>query len=131
MSDQTEPKSIPTLLGDAVSQFSKLFQNEVELARAELGEKAQQIAKAVIFFAGCAALVMPALVMALLALASVLVANDWSQPVAYLISAAVGALLAAVLFVVGMRILDSRHLGHSETLHQLQKDKEAIKGFVR
>ena len=40
---QNDFRDISTLLGDALSQFAKLFQNEVDLAKAELGEKAQQV----------------------------------------------------------------------------------------
>jgi hypothetical protein len=43
MSTQSDLRTISTLLGDALSQFAKLFQNEVDLAKAELGEKVQQV----------------------------------------------------------------------------------------
>ena len=43
MSTKTDLQTISNLLGDALSQFAKLFQNEVDLAKAELGEKVQQI----------------------------------------------------------------------------------------
>ena len=46
MSTQSDLQTISTLLGDALSQFAKLFQNEVDLAKAELGEKVQQIGSA-------------------------------------------------------------------------------------
>ena len=65
---QNDLRTISTLLGDALSQFAKLFQNEVDLAKAELGEKAQKIGGALGFIAAGAVLVIPALVMALFAL---------------------------------------------------------------
>ena len=46
---QNDLRTISTLLGDALSQFAKLFQNEVDLAKAELGEKAQQVGGAIGF----------------------------------------------------------------------------------
>ena len=49
MSNKTDLRMISNLLGDALSQFAKLFQNEVDLAKAELGEKVQQIGGAVVF----------------------------------------------------------------------------------
>ena len=40
---QNDLRAISTLLGDALSQVAKLFQNEVDLAKAEFGEKVQKI----------------------------------------------------------------------------------------
>jgi len=51
--------------------------------------------------------------------------------VSYLISAIIAAVLAAILFAVGMNRLDARHLAPRETLRQLEKDKETVKGMVR
>ena len=128
---QNDFRTISTLLGDALSQFAKLFQNEVDLAKAELGEKAQQIGSAVGLLAGGAVLIIPAIVMALFALSAALIAGGWSQPVSYLISAIVAAALAGILFAVGMSRLDARHLTPRETLRQLEKDKDTVKGMVR
>ena len=114
-----------------MSQFAKLFQNEVDLAKAELGEKVQKIGSAAGLIAAGAVLVIPAIVMALFALSAALIAGGWSQPVSYLISAIVAAVLAGILFAVGMNRLDARHLAPRETLRQLEKDKETVKGMVR
>jgi hypothetical protein len=131
MSTKTDIQAISHLLGDALSQFAKLFQNEVDLAKAELGEKVQQIGGAVGLIAAGAVLVIPAIVMALFALSAALIAGGWSQPVAYLISAIVAGVLAGILFAVGMNRLDPRHLAPRETLRQLEKDKDTVKGMVR
>jgi uncharacterized membrane protein YqjE len=131
MTTKTDLRAISHLFGDALSQFSKLFQNEVDLAKAELGEKVQQIGGAVGFIAAGAVLVIPAIVMALFALSAALIAGGWSQPVSYLMSAIVAAVLAGILFAVGMNRLDARHLAPRETLRQLEKDKETVKGMVR
>jgi hypothetical protein len=48
MSTQSDLRTISSLLGDALSQFAKLFQNEVDLAKAELGEKVQQVGGGVV-----------------------------------------------------------------------------------
>ena len=131
MNTQSDLRTISTLLRDALSQFAKLFQNEVDLAKAELGEKVQQVRGAVGFFAAAAILVIPALVMALLALSAALIAAGWSQPISYLVSAVVAAALAAVLFAVGFNRLDARHLAPRETIRQLEKDKDTVKEMVR
>lgn len=128
---QNDLRAISTLLGDALSQFAKLFQNEMDLAKAELGEKAQKVGGALGFIAGGAILVIPALVMALLALSAALIAAGWSQPVAYLISAIVAAVIAGLLFAIGISRLNARKLAPRETMRQLDKDKDTVKGMVR
>jgi len=131
MSTKTDFQAISQLLGDSLSQFAKLFQNEVDLAKAEVGEKVQQIGSAIGLLAAGAVLIIPAVVMALFALSAALIAGGWSQPVSYLISAIVAAALAGILFAVGMSRLDARHLTPRETLRQLEKDKDTVKGMVR
>jgi uncharacterized membrane protein YqjE len=128
---QNDFRAISTLLGDALSQFAKLFQNEVDLAKAELGEKVQKATGALVFVAAGAVLIIPALVMALFALSAALIASGWSQPVSYLVSALVATVVAGVLFAVGIKRLDARELTPRETLRQLDKDKDTVKGMVR
>jgi hypothetical protein len=127
---QSDLRTVSTLLGDALSQFAKLFQNEVDLAKAELGEKAQQVGGALGFFAAGAMLVIPALVMVLFALSAALTAAGWSQPLSYLTSAIAAAVIAGVLFAIGINRFDSSNLVPRETMRQLKKDKDAMKGMV-
>jgi uncharacterized membrane protein YraQ (UPF0718 family) len=128
---QNDLRSISTLLGDALSQFAKLFQNEIDLAKAELGEKVQKVGGALGFLVSGAILVIPAIVMALFALSAALIAAGWSQPLAYLTSAIVAAVIAGALFAIGINRLDSRNLAPHETMRQLEKDKDTVKGMVR
>ncbi|MGC2085375.1 MAG: phage holin family protein [Bradyrhizobium sp.] len=130
-SSQKDIRTISNLMGDALSQFAKLFQNEVDLAKAEFGEKIQKVGGALGFIAGGAMLVIPALVMALFALSAALIAAGWSQPLSYLTSAIVAAVLAGVLFAIGIGRLDARNLTPRETVRQLEKDKNTVKGMVR
>ena len=81
--------------------------------------------------AGGALLVIPALVMALFALSAALIAAGWSQPLSYLTSAIVAAAIAGVLFAIGINRLDARNLAPQETMRQLEKDKDTVKGMVR
>ena len=130
MSTKTDFRTISHLFGDAMSQFAKLFQNEVDLAKAELGEKVQRVGWAIGFLVAGAVLVIPALVMALFALSSALTALGWSQPISYLISAIGAAVVAGVLLAVGISRLDARNLAPRETMSQLGKDKITIKEMV-
>lgn len=131
MNTKADFRTISHLLGDTLSQFSKLFQNEVDLAKAEVAEKVQQIGIAAGLFAAGAILVIPAIVMALLALSATLTAMGWSQAVAHLTSAILAAVLAGILFAIGLNRLDARNLAPRETLRQIEKDKDAVKGMVR
>jgi hypothetical protein len=128
---KSDLRAISALVGDALSQFAKLFQNEVDLAKAELGEKVQKVGGALGLIAGGAVLVIPALVMALFALSAALIGAGWSQPVSYLISAVLAAVIAAVLFAWGFSRLNARDLAPRETMQQLEKDKDTVKGMVR
>ncbi|MGX1167932.1 hypothetical protein AB7M16_004198 [Bradyrhizobium sp. USDA 372] len=128
---QRELRAISTLLGDAMSQFAKLFQNEIDLAKAEVGEKLQKIGGALGLIVGGAVLVIPAIVMALFALSAALISAGWSQPVSYLTSAIIAAAIAAVLVAIGINRLDARQLAPRETIGQLEKDKDTVKGMVR
>jgi len=128
---QNDLRTISSLLGDALSQFAKLFQNEVDLAKVEFGEKVQKVGGAMGFIAGGAILVIPALVMALFALSAALISAGWSQPLSYLTSAIVAAVLAGIFFAIGISRLDARNLAPRETIRQLEKDKDTVKEMVR
>jgi hypothetical protein len=131
MSTKDDLLGISALVGDALLQFNKLIQNEIELAKAELAEKAEQVSGALGFLAAGAVLVMPAIVMALFALSAALIAHGWSQPTAYLVSALLASVVAAILLAIGMHRLDARHLKPAETIRQLEKDTAAVKGMAR
>jgi hypothetical protein len=131
MADKSDFRTIASLMGDALSQFSKLFQNEIDLAKAEFGEKAQQVGVAAGFLMGAAILVIPALIMVLLALSAALVEGGWSEPVAHILSALLAIVFAAIFAVVGMQKLKPENLKPAETMQQFERDKAAVKGFVR
>ena len=68
--------------------------------------------------------------MALFALSAALMAAGWSQPLSYLTSAIAAAVIAGVLFAIGINRLDSSNLVPRETMRQLKKDKDAMKGIM-
>jgi uncharacterized membrane protein YqjE len=117
----TSKNRISALLGGAVSQLAKLFQNEVDLAKAEFGEKVAKVRGAIVFIGAGAILMIPTLVMALFALSAALISAGWSQPVSYLTAAIVAAAVAGVLFLVGNNRLDARNLAPRETIRQLER----------
>jgi len=119
------------LLGDALSQFAKLFQNEVDLAKAELSEKIRTASIAAGLLIGGAILVIPALTMALLALSAALMAAGWSPAMSQLTAAIAAAVIAGLLIAIGMRRLQARKLLPQETIRQFEKDKDVVKEMVR
>ena len=131
MTEKVDARSLPQLLGDAFQQTSKLLQNEIDLAKAELAEKAGKVASSAALFVAGGLFVIPALTLALFALAAALVEGGWSQPVAYLLAAVLAAIVAAILFAVGINRLDARRVAPDETLAQLEKDKQLAKRIVR
>jgi hypothetical protein len=131
MNDKLDMRSLSQLLGDALQQTAKLFQTEIDLAKAELAEKAGQVATSGSFFAASGLFAMPALTLALLALAAALIEAGWLQPLAYLFAAVLGAIVAAILFMIGMNRLNARRLIPQETLTQLGKDKQLAKRITR
>ncbi|WP_426435456.1 phage holin family protein [Bradyrhizobium genosp. P] len=128
---QNDLRHVSGLVSDAIAQFAKLFQTEVDLAKAELSEKVQKLGGAVGLLVGGAVLVIPAITMGLLALSSALIAAGWSQPLSYLTSAIVAAVISGALFAVGINRLDARKLAPRETIRQLEKDKDTVKGMMR
>lgn len=124
-------KSIPTLISDAFGQLAKLVGNEFELARAEMSDKVGQIGRAAAMIGAGAVICIPALVLLLLAVAATLVANGFSQPVAYLITGAGSAVVAGALIWIGIGRLSPEALVPSVTIDQLQRDKVAAKEMVR
>ncbi len=128
---QNDLRTISTLVGDALSQFAKLFQNEMDLAKAEFGEKVQKLGLSLGLIVGGAVLVIPAVVMALFALSAALINAGWSQPLSYLTSAIIAAVIAGVLFAIGINRLDAGNLMPQVAIRQIEKDKDTVKGMVR
>jgi hypothetical protein len=126
-----EIQTVAALSSAVLSQFAKLFQSEVDLAKAEVGEKFSKIGSAIAYIGAGAILVIPALVMALFALAAAMFAGGWSQPLSYLIAAVIAAAIAGILCLVGFKRLDAGNLVPRETVRQLEKDKDTVKGMVR
>jgi hypothetical protein len=124
-------RSIPDLLSDAVGQLAKLVGNEFALARAELSEKASQVARAAALIGAGAVLMIPALVLALLAVAAALKNSGFSDPVSYLLTAGGAVLLSALLIFIGLNRLSGDALKPAVTLDQIERDKSAAKEMVR
>jgi len=130
MNSETE-RSIPTLLSDIFGQLAKLISNEFDLAKAELSEKASQVARAAAMIGAGALLMIPALVMLLFAVAAGLMHAGVSDPVAYLLTGIAAAAIAGSLVAVGLKKLSGDAMKPKIMIEQLQRDKAAAQEMVR
>jgi hypothetical protein len=124
--------SVPELLSSALSQVSTLVRKEVQLARAEMGEKFGQAAGAIAPIAAGGAVLLGALILLLFALASLLVrlfdlATGWAQ----LIVAVVFALVGYLLVRSGLSQLKTSNLVPERTAEQISRDAQAVKEQVQ
>lgn len=124
-------RSLPDLVSDSFEQLGKLVRNEVELAKAEITDKAKQAGIAVAMIGGAAVLAIPALVLILFGAASGLVRLGLAEPLAYLAVGAATAVLGWVLAIAGMKRLSSEALAPHEIFGQLERDKIAVKEMVK
>jgi membrane protein implicated in regulation of membrane protease activity len=96
-----------------------------------LGEKVERIGGALGFIAGGGLLIIPALVMVLFALSAALIAGGWSPSISYMTAAILAFVIAGVLLAIGISRLNARNLTPRETIRQLEKDKDVVKGMVQ
>jgi hypothetical protein len=127
----TNERSVSQLIGDSLSEFSKLIQNEVDLARAELKEKLGLVGGAIGFIAAGSILLIPSLVLLLFALASWLIILGLATPLAYLATGLGAAIVALVLVVIGAGRLSGDALKPTATLSEIDRDKKLAKELMR
>ena len=131
MSTFRDERSIAQLFGDSFSELAKLVQNEIDLARAEFGEKVSITTQAAKFVVAGTVLVIPGVVLVLFAVASELTALGLSQPLSYLCSGLGALIIAAALIWAGMSRLSARALTPSVTLDQVRQDKVMTTEFIQ
>lgn len=131
MSLSDDTRTITSLVGDAVEQLGKLMQNEVQLAKAELSEKAARAGMGAAYLGAAAILTIPVLVVLLVSLALWLGQMGLSPPLAHLLAAAVGAAVAVVLALLGKSYLTPANLTPKVTMRQVERDVAAAKELTR
>ena len=124
-------RSIPELVSDAFGQLAKLVSNEIDLAKAEMTEKAAQVGRASAMIAAGAVIFMPALAVVLLSIAAALIDAGYSASIAYLITGGGAGLIALTLIGIGVSRLSGDALKPTVTLDQFERDKLAAKEIVR
>ena len=126
-----DERSIAQLIGDAISELTKLVQNEIELARAEIVQKVSLGTAAAKLIVVGAIFLTPGIVLVLLAVASELAALGLSQPLAYLCAGLGALIIAAALMWAGMSRLSPSALKPSATLDQIRQDKAMATELMR
>jgi len=124
-------RSVPELFGNVVSQISTLFRKEIQLARAEMGEKFGQAASAITPLAAGGAVLLGALIILMLALAALLESFGIEDGWALLIVGVVFAVLGYVLLRSGLSQLKTSNLIPERTAEQLSRDAQVAKEQVR
>jgi uncharacterized membrane protein YgcG len=126
-----ELHTIPKLFGDAVEQLGKLVQNEAQLAKAELSQKITQAGIGAAYIGGAGILCIPVMVVLLLAVALWLIQLGLSPAAAYLAAAAIGAVVCAVLAIMGVSYLKSENLKPKVTMREVERDIATAKELAR
>jgi uncharacterized membrane protein YqjE len=125
-----DTRPVSELFADALSQFSKLIRNELQLARAEISLKVGQTMMAVALLAGAAIFLIATLVLLLMALAVWLIEIGMRPSVSHLIAGGAGLLLVAILGGMGVNRLKTTSLVPNRTLDQLHQDAAAAREHV-
>jgi Na+/melibiose symporter-like transporter len=125
-----ETKPVSELISDGLAQFSRLVRNEVALARAEMTDKAKQVARGGAMLGIAAFVALPALFILMMALAAGLHELQLAWSLSYLITAVVGFVIAAVLAMLGLNSLKAEALLPSRTINQLHRDAAAMKEHI-
>lgn len=125
-------RSVTDLLGDLVGQTSTLVRKEIQLARAEMGEKFAQVGAGAASIGIGGALLLGALFVllqtAVLFLAEVL---DLSPTLSGLIVALVSALAGYLILRGGVAKMSPSNLTPDRTAAQLSRDADVVKEQMR
>lgn len=127
-----EARSIGDLLGDMVTQLSTLFRKELQLARAEMNEKAAEAGGAIPGIAGGGALAFGGLILLLMAAAALVsrlldLAPGWGL----LIVGVIAGVAGYALIRGGLATLKATNLTPHRTAEQLSRDAQAAKEQVQ
>jgi len=124
-------RSATDLFGSVVTQISTLFRKEMQLARAEMGEKVGEASGAAALIAIGGVLLLAGLIILLQALVTFLVYAGipvaWSQVTVFVVVGLIGYSMLRS----GMNRLKATNLVPSRTAEQLSRDAAVVKEQVQ
>jgi len=115
-------RSISRLFGDALDNLSKLMRTEIQLARAEITEKATTAAVGAGMLIGALFLLTPALVLFLIAFAIWLTQLGLSPVTAHFLAGCLALIASAGLAFIGASRLKPSALKPDVTIREVNKD---------
>jgi|ERR1700722_1610013 len=124
-------RTVSQLFGDSLAELAKLIQNELDLARAELREKVRLLGGAIGLIAAGAALLIPALVLILYAIAAWLIMLGLAASLAYLVSGVGAGIVAAALIWTGIGRLSGDALKPTATIGEIESDKSLARELTK
>jgi uncharacterized membrane protein YqjE len=116
-----QEKSLGTLMRDLLQQLSTLVRDEIQLARAEMTEKTNQVAAGAGMLGAALAFGIGAIVILLLALVLVLDAVMQAWLAALLVGIA-AAVVAMLLMNAGRSKMKARNLAPNRTIDSVRRD---------
>jgi TRAP-type C4-dicarboxylate transport system permease small subunit len=120
-------RSAPALVGDLLSQTTELFRKELQLFRAEIGEKSTHVFTAIGLIAAAAVIALTALNVLAAALVAAIENLGIDGGWAALIVGLAFAILAYILAQKGVNDLKAQNLTPDRTQRSLQKDAALAK----
>src|SRR5215208_5292702 len=131
MDAQRDDRSLGQLFGDLSRQLGTLVHKEIELAKTEMTVKATSVGRDAALVAAGAAVGYAALLIAMVAISLLLVQIGLTPWIAFLLVAAIAAVVAAVLISKGRAELQKADLAPRATLETLKEDAEWAKERVK
>lgn len=129
--DPQTNRSVLDLFTQLVDQMSFLFRKEIELAKAEVSQKASRIGGGAVKMAIGGVLMIPALVILLEAVVAWLAVADIPPHWGALIVGLIVAIIGYVLIRSGLNAAKAANLTPRRTADQLQRDVAVVKEQVR
>lgn len=123
--------STPSLVADALSQMTTLFETEIRLVRTELGEKISAAFRAVAVMLVSAVLMLAALFLILIGIVELLIRLGVEGYLAYFIVGVGIAALGGIAIYFSLQTLSAANLTPRRSLTQIGKDAAVVKEQVR
>lgn len=126
-----EHRSTGALLGELTNEISTLFRKELQLFRAELGEKSNQVFSALALIVAGIVLLLPGLNAIMAFLIGLIAAMGIGTGWAALIAAVIVGLIGYALVSGGIKKLKTAKLTPDRTMHSLNEDKKTAREIAR